>query len=168
MKKEVIQYFALAVIVIAVLILLCDNYNKKENFNDSDNLVVQSNEKSSKFNPQLFEPVMTNEVKESQFVGLPEELLPPWYVNPNSYGEIDMLDDGMNGNAGVNFNMCSKSCCSRQYAPPFSVPSDPMVKNSNTKFVPNNYMCNDGWNDSGCLCLTETQSEFLNSRGGNQ
>lgn len=163
MKKEFIQYFALLVIVIAVVILLCD---KRENFDD--NRVDQPNEKPARFNPQLFQPEMTNEVRKSPFVALPEELLPPWYVNPNSYGEVDMLDDGMNGNAGVNFNVCSRSCCSRQYAPPFAMPTDPMVQNADTEFVPNNYTCNDGWNDSGCLCLTKPQSEFLNRRGGNQ
>jgi len=68
---------------------------------------------------------------------------------------------------GLGSNMCSKSCCSQTYPPPFVVPKDPLVCASGDKFVPTSYSCNNGWQDSGCLCMTEEQAMFLSKRGNN-
>ena len=35
------------------------------------------------------------------------------------------------------------------------------------KYVPSNIMCNNAYQDSGCLCLTKEQAGFLSNRGGN-
>jgi len=97
-----------------------------------------------------------------------DELEVPWAKNPKNYGEIgDILDDGSNGYAGLNYNLCSKSCCSQQYPPPFMTSLDNFVCNSKDKFVPSNYVCNNGYQDTGCLCITEKQQQFLQNRGGN-
>jgi len=148
-------YIFVIVVVVFIIYKLLTRQDKKENF-------------ESNFDPRNYTPELSSVTDESPFVGLPKELIPPWELNPRGYSEVDILDDGMNGNAGINFNICSKSCCSKQYPPPFGLPTDKMVCNSEEKYVPNNYMCNDGWNDTGCLCLTEKQSRFLNTRGGNQ
>lgn len=91
--------------------------------------------------------------------------IPAWDQNVRQYG--DLLDDGMSGRGSILFNKCSKSCCSPQYPVPFAVDADKSVCSSNKEYVPNNYTCNDGWNDTGCLCLDKEQSEFLAHRGGN-
>lgn len=84
-------------------------------------------------------------------------------VPPDSY----LLDDGANGNMGLQNNLCSKSCCSAQYPVPFKLNYDDMVCRQNQEFVPNNIMCNNSWQDSGCLCMTKNQFNNLANRGGN-
>jgi hypothetical protein len=91
----------------------------------------------------------------------------PWSANTNGYGEMDILDDGENGNAGLHFNMCSPSCCSPQYPTPFPLPVDPMICMSGQEFVPSSYSCRNESQNAGCVCMTQEQSEFLGSRGGN-
>lgn len=125
-------------------------------------------EKKLPSTPKIHQSELHDLIGDSQFVGLPDELIPPWESELKGYGKID--DDWMenlDGNSGLGFNMCSKSCCSPQYPPPFHVPVDPLVCNSKDEFVPSSYTCNNGWQDSGCLCMTKKQSKFLGSRGGN-
>lgn len=85
-----------------------------------------------------------------------------------SLGVNDYLDDGGDGNLGLIHSMCSKACCSAQYPPPFALDVDPMICNSKEQYVPSNYMCNNGWQDAGCVCMTKEQSENLARRGGNR
>lgn len=77
------------------------------------------------------------------------------------------LDDGANGEMGLHNNLCSKSCCSDQYPTPFKLNPDKSVCENKGEFVPNNIMCNNAYQDSGCLCLTKKQAKFLGNRGGN-
>ena len=104
----------------------------------------------------------------SEFVGLPDEIEPATGSKlVSNYGRVDRLDDGYNGGMGLNYNMCSKSCCSQQYPPPFELEKDVMVEKMKDKFVPNNYMCNNAWNNSGCVCMTSKQRDYIEGRGGN-
>lgn len=80
---------------------------------------------------------------------------------PGSSGPTDIGDNGL------NFNLCSKSCCSDQWPVPFKMPVDKMTCGNTDEFVPSNYFCNNGWQDSGCLCLKKDQADFVNSRGQN-
>ena len=83
-------------------------------------------------------------------------------IDPTSQiGSTDLGDNGL------NFNLCSKSCCGDQWPVPFKMPVDRMTCGSKDEFVPSNYMCNNGWQDSGCLCLKKDQSKFIDSRGDN-
>jgi len=77
------------------------------------------------------------------------------------------LDDGANGEYSIQHNMCSKSCCSAQYPVPFKQKYDPYICDNKDKFVGSNIMCNNSYQDSGCLCLTKKQSQFLKNRGTN-
>lgn len=67
----------------------------------------------------------------------------------------------------MNSNQCSIACCSDQWPVPFKMPVDKTLCESNDEFVPTSYFCNNGWQNSGCLCMTKQQSEFLNARGSN-
>jgi hypothetical protein len=92
----------------------------------------------------------------------------PWYqAYTGNLKNYYLLDDGAGGSAGLQFNMCSKSCCSEQYPLPFKMPVDSAVCASKSEFVPNNYMCNNAWQDTGCVCMTKDQANFIGSRGGN-
>lgn len=99
----------------------------------------------------------------SQFVGMPDVILPPWGEINDKYGAADMIGDML----GIENPICSKACCAPQYPPPFAMPVDELTCNSKEEYVGTGYMCNNSWQNSGCLCLTKKQSDFLLSRGGN-
>src|SRR5207253_2730531 len=71
------------------------------------------------------------------------------------------------GDYSLNYNQCSPACCSDQWPVPFKVPVDKMLCGSREEYVPSIYHCNNGWQDSGCLCLTKKQNDFLVTRGLN-
>ena len=77
------------------------------------------------------------------------------------------LDDGNGGNDSIQHNLCSKSCCSAQWPTPFKQKYDSYVCQNKDQFVPSQIMCNNSFQDSGCLCLTKKQSQNLYMRGGN-
>ncbi|MBA42456.1 MAG: hypothetical protein CMF62_00415 [Magnetococcales bacterium] len=95
--------------------------------------------------------------------GWPEPRKPLDKIPENYY----FLDDGAGGRMSIQHNLCSKSCCSEQYPTPFKMKHDPYVCNNKDKFVPSNIYCNNSFQDSGCLCLTKDQSEYMYNRGGN-
>jgi hypothetical protein len=47
------------------------------------------------------------------------------------------------------------------------MPIDSTVCGSKDEFIPTNYSCNNAWQDSGCVCMTKKQSNFLGNRGNN-
>ena len=125
-------------------------------------------EKDPVIYPEVYDRLTGQVTAASEFVGLPSEIYPADGGKAlSNYGLIDKLDDGYSGEMGLNYNMCSKSCCSPQYPTPFSLESDVMVESMKDKFVPNNYSCNNAWNNVGCVCMTKTQHKYLSSRGGN-
>lgn len=98
----------------------------------------------------------------------PSQFMSPWYqAYTGDMKNHYLLDDGAGGNLGLQFNKCSKSCCSEQYPLPFKMPVDSDVCDSKSEFVPNNYTCNNAWQDTGCVCMTKDQANFIGSRGGN-
>lgn len=153
------NYIVVIIIVLIVIYFSMPGGNMfDENF---------TNEGGNVTNPRIYETEMNKQIDSSPFVGLPDTVISPWAKNPNEYGKVDGLDDGMNANAGLNYNLCSKSCCSQQYPVPFSLGTDPLVCGSEDEFVPTSYTCNNGWQDTGCLCMTKDQALFLNKRGNN-
>lgn len=92
-----------------------------------------------------------------------DSMLPFTIIHPDSY----LLDDGSAGLTGLHTNLCSKACCSSQYPLPFDLKYDSAVCANKDNFVPNNIMCSNAWQDSGCLCLTKDQAKNLYNRGGN-
>jgi len=119
-------------------------------------------------NPRMYDRTTGIITDASEFVGLPSEIYPANGGKAiTNYGTIDKLDDGYNGEMGLNYNMCSKSCCSPQYPTPFELEDDKFVEAMKDKFVPNNYACNNAWNNVGCVCMTKEQHNYLESRGGN-
>jgi hypothetical protein len=92
--------------------------------------------------------------------GAPEA---PTTIPANYY----FIDDGAGGEMSIQHNLCSKSCCSEQWPTPFKQKYDPYVCNNKSDFVPSQIMCNNSFQDSGCLCLSKKQNQFLYNRGGN-
>lgn len=126
-----------------------------QNDNNSDN----------EYNPKLFQKNITSQADNENYIPLPTGSQTPWEKNAKSYGESDALEPV---EQGLNFNMCSKSCCFQPYPPPFGLKEDEFVAKSGKKFLSSPYTCNNGWQDSGCLCLEPKQAKFLNRRGHNR
>lgn len=84
-------------------------------------------------------------------------------IPPGSY----LLDDGRGGQTGLATAKCSKSCCSSQWPLSFNLPYEADICDNKDKYVPNALYCDNSWQDSGCLCLTEDQYDYLSDRGGN-
>ena len=106
------------------------------------------------------------------FEGVPEKITPQYArvfqpagssVPSNYY----FLDDGDGGDMSIQYNLCSKSCCSPQWPTPFKLKYDPYVCANKDKFVPSRIFCNNTYESSGCLCLTKDQARFIYNRGGN-
>jgi len=129
-----------------------NNSNKPNNNMDATELKQPEPQHS----PVLYDRKTGLVTAASDFVGLPDEIMPAWgSESVANYGRVDRLDDGYNGAMGLNYNMCSKSCCGPQYSPPFKLEEDAMVDKMKDKFVPNNYSCNNAWNNTGCVCMTK-------------
>ncbi len=119
------------------------------------------------YNPNLYAPVLSDAIVQSPFPSLPDKVVYPWDHNTGNYGKVDGILGGENGLAGFNYNLCSPSCCSPQFPTPFASGVDSMVCASEDQFVPTSYTCNNAWQNSGCLCMTENQARLLTTRGGN-
>jgi hypothetical protein len=122
-------------------------------------------------NPRMYQQAISEQVIDDNFIPLPQNADYPWAKNGgvHPYGETDILDDGSMGNMGLNFNMCSKSCCSTNsvWPAPHSMTPDDFVLMSDKEFVPSSYSCSNSYQDAGCICLTKDQSRFMRSRGNN-
>jgi hypothetical protein len=155
-------------VVVAVLLIffLVKRKNMKKH-NNKRQLYYENLENTSvdDFNPKLFQRDIANRADDDNYIPLPNNAESPWDVNAKGYGEGYALEPV---EYGLNYNMCSKSCCSQPYPPPFALKPDEFIKKSGKKFVPSPYTCNNGWQDSGCLCLEPKQSVFLNKRGNNR
>ncbi len=167
------------VVILIILIVVYFVFKKSEHLDASENVVITNKPNNKQDATELRQPEPEHSpvlydrktgivTAASEFVGLPDEILPAWgSESVANYGKIDRLDDGYNGAMGLNYNMCSKSCCGPQYPPPFALAEDKMVEQHKDKFVPNNYACNNAWNDTGCVCMTKKQHDYIQSRGGN-
>jgi hypothetical protein len=104
-------------------------------------------------------------VPQSEFLTPQNELV---NVKTSKDGKLGYCNDPNGiGDNGLNFNFCSPACCSNQYPLPFKLPVQTSLYYSDDEYVPTSYMCSDGVNNSGCLCLKKSQANFLNSRGLN-
>lgn len=164
------------VVIVALLLLIFvvsnkRRYRRREGLDNvkAANATQARNARGGSYNPRLIQPQISEQVIDDNFIPLPEKVDYPWSANTGNYGETDALDDGANFNAGLNFNMCSKSCCSTGsvWPVPHSLVPDDFVLMSGKEFVGSPYTCSNSFQDAGCLCLSKDQSSFLRHRGSN-
>ncbi|ARF09324.1 hypothetical protein Catovirus_2_273 [Catovirus CTV1] len=98
-----------------------------------------------------------------------DTVIPAW---GEQYGVAETLDnndlsDGQGGSFTLSNNICSPSCCANQYPTPFEIPYDSFVCNNKDELKPSNYVCNNSWQNAGCMCVTKAQEKYLYDRGGN-
>ena len=162
--KDLLDHETLITVVLVILLIgvLFYGYNttKQEYYS---NLSPANYPQPNSFKPAYYEPELGILTSSSDFIGMPTEIIPAWTDDINIPKTTQKL-----GNMGLGYSLCSKSCCTPQYLPPFSVPQDDIVKKSGKKFIHTSYACSNTWQDSGCLCMTEEQGNFLDSRGGNK
>lgn len=104
-----------------------------------------------------YDPVLKAAMENSGFVAVPSRVDPPWAQDGSSGDEMN-----------IGFNMCSKDCCGKQYPIPFPSGADPYLCQSEQVFTSNpGINCNNGVQDSGCLCMTDEQVRFMYRRGNN-
>ena len=169
-KKQIFTY---GIIAFVVLVIIYYFMTGSENFvgvspGSSGSRSPMSNQDLMQI-PALYNRRTGDVVTGSEFLGVPDEIASAWGAK---FGENDNLNAGgptSDGSEGLNYNMCSKSCCSAQYPPPFPLDDDVVVAQmkKDGKFVPTSYSCNNAWQDSGCVCMTPKQHDFLASRGNN-
>lgn len=166
----IIPILIFAVVIIAVIIAVS---KKKDNFDPSTGIETKENEHTLESQPQNIEakPAFFDAGSGVVMSGpdfVPQQFMSPWYkAYTGNLKNYYLLDDGKGGSAGLHYNQCSKSCCSDQYPLPFKMPVDSSVCDSKDEFVPTNYTCNNAWQDSGCVCMTKDQANFIGGRGGN-
>ena len=79
----------------------------------------------------------------------------------NTNNNIDIIPND-NNPFKIDNNKCSKSCCKHiQWKIPDELNT---IDGDSSNFIPSNFSCNFGTN-SGCLCLTQNQYEYLGNRG---
>jgi len=166
-NKQKIIAFIIIVILISLFCVKIPNI-LKENFDENTDV-----------NPDIvnIENEVPNDISnditdaKSQIIdgpSLDDENLQGIDNNPSSLpSNYYFLDDGANGEFSIQHNLCSKSCCSEQWPTPFKLKNDPYVCKNKKDFVPSRMMCNNSFQDSGCLCLTRKQAKFIYNRGTN-
>jgi len=150
-RSRKVLYGLIAVVVLIVIYFLLI---KPENFDT----VKGMNEVRI---PAIYDDTSRTLMSGSQFLGVPPEVATAW---GSAYGDPEEKNDPHDM---IDFNTvpCSRSCCSPQYPTPFDVPTNDGIDGS--KYQPNNMFCNNNLENSACLCLTPSQSEWLASRGNN-
>jgi len=168
MNLNMRKFLLICVVAIVIIWFVYPQMTSSEGFAPKNDNMNYS-QPNTIIKPMLYEPDLALVTSASEFVGMPDVVVPAWGVTSHNdkYGQSNILDDGDMGNAGLNYNMCSKSCCSPQYPPPFPLGKDDLVEKNKGKFVGSGYACNNAWQDSGCMCMTKKQSDFLASRGNN-
>lgn len=159
LNKDTLMTGAIGVLILLVLYLhlTCDS---AENFADVEN---PKEMRSYYYDPRTGEQVdgvgHVDDIFGSDAEPVPGSVPPAYYF----------LDDGAEGRNSIQHNLCSKSCCASQYpAPGELIEEDPFVCQNKDKYVPSRYMCNNVYQDSGCLCLKKDQAKFFQNRGGNR
>lgn len=169
-QDRTIQWIIIIVIIAVIFCVIINSsfFRGKEGFKTTAPQFVQDRVYDE---PQIIPPFVDNNgtLMDGYNYVPQKDYVPAWGEN---YGVAETIDnndlaDGQGGSYTLSNNICSKSCCSNQYSTPFNVPEDSFVCNNKDEYVPNNYVCNNSWQDAGCLCLTKNQYEFINSRGGN-
>lgn len=65
-----------------------------------------------------------------------------------------------------NLGVCSSNCCATQWNIPNNLKSnDNIDPDNNPKYIRANMSCNNGVNNTGCVCLTQESKDLLTNRG---
>ncbi len=170
-SKPYVLIGIVVIILVSVILILYFRQSKKQSnvqhYTNINNDIILNQVES---NPTMYDPVTGSIMTSPDFI--PQQIEPAWNNKPLGNNTLESgtvtFESATNmGDKTMAFNKCSKSCCSNQYPLPFNMPVDKEVGTNLKNFVPNSYTCNNSWEDAGCLCMTQNQSDALAQRGGN-
>jgi hypothetical protein len=159
--------FVAVVIIVVISIILWQNYDNAEKFNN--NIVLPQNPQFT--GPTHYDPTTGTMMTSPDFI--PQHIESAWGDKSTDSQKIEFqkvgsFESATNlGKDTLAFNKCNKSCCSKQYPLPFNLPVDKEIAENMKDFVPSRFTCNNHWEDTGCLCITQNQSNMLANRGNN-
>jgi hypothetical protein len=150
-------------LIISTIIFYKWYKSTKEGFEQGVNNTLEKHVDEIPIKPTLLIPSSGTIMSGSDFIAQ-REISPAWGQDQ----ELDHgLEDGAGGSYDINNNMCSPSCCSEQWPTPHKLGYDQAICGNKTDYVPSPYTCQNSSQNSGCLCMTKKQNQFLSGRGGN-
>ena len=168
--SHTIKIVLFIVVIILLLWSLYSYYNSNntpekfinQKIISKDPLILQQKE-----TVPVFSPVVDNKIQAAI------EFIPKndYFTQWGSMGQADITLNQGSGTEGIEKytlgqNQCSAACCTNQWPVPFELP-EMLCAGNKSEFVPSGYYCNDGINNSGCLCMKKDQANFLQSHGLN-
>lgn len=152
----------IALIIILVFLCILIYYKSREKY---ENSILEINaSKADIQNPVKNMNLDVRTIMASEdFIPNPY-VIPPFGSSPEDMKQLEAKDGSY---YDLSYNLVSPACCTVQWPVPFKLDSDPLVCAQKDKFVPNQYMGNNNFQNAGCMCATKEQIDFLRSRGGN-
>jgi len=183
----IILYVVIALVIICLISMyLCPSPTQNEPFTvplqKENQFVKLENQKEIINNPSIYKQAdinikpeyyddYTRTVQSGQEFMHQKNMYTPWGTltdKGNIFDDNDESDKGPNlTDMSLNTNQCSIACCSDQWPLPFKMPVENSLCGSKDDYVPTNYYCNNGWQNSGCLCMTKEQESYISNRGNN-
>jgi len=81
--------------------------------------------------------------------------------------KLTNTDETLNHGPKMDQNLCSRACCKHtQWPLPEELKSKDLSEDELKKYIGNNFSCNNGAG-SGCMCMDQSQFNYLVSRGQN-
>ena len=78
----------------------------------------------------------------------------------------ETFDDIINNNHNIYNNICSKQCCKFTQWPISFNTKDPKLNDDDMKdYIGTNFSCNFGESGSGCLCMKQSDYDYLTNHG---
>ena len=89
------------------------------------------------------------------------------YYNQTQENFKPINNNEVNNIVKLDTQKCSTSCCGLNQWPVPNELLDPSISQEELKkYIPSNFGCTSG-GSNGCLCLTQENSNYLNSHGNN-
>jgi hypothetical protein len=90
------------------------------------------------------------------------------YYNQENFDSAPVDSTNNDNIVKLDTKKCSSSCCGLAQWPVPSEIHDPSISQDELKnYIPSNFSCTSG-EYSGCLCMTQNNSDYLNNHGNNK
>jgi len=88
-------------------------------------------------------------------------------IKENFYSNINFQNNDDKNLVKIDKEKCSRNCCGiTQWPVPSEMVNNSIPQDEMKNYIPSNFSCNFG-DASGCVCLTQKDSDYLNNHGNN-